>query len=159
VRVRGGILGRRGTKGRALLHALEDEVDPVAVSLLHPSARRFQIILFADSLLCPRDRNLLMASVGLHPVLVVVRALGEDLFGDHRYSDHLPEKVDDLLGPGQPRQIAVDDKTVETVIHKQQQASKKACEKLHRSVPPFSCLSNKIIGETTDGVKISNIFG
>jgi hypothetical protein len=27
------------------------------------------------------------------------------------------------------------------------------------SVASLSCLSNKIIGETTDGVKISNIFG
>jgi hypothetical protein len=51
--------------------------------------------------------------------------------------------------------MAVDDKAVKTVIHKQQQAFKKACEKLHRSGPPFSCLRNKIIGELADGVKIS----
>jgi hypothetical protein len=41
------------------------------------------------------------------------------------------------------------------VIDKHQQALKKACEKLHRSGPPFSCVSNKIIGELADGVKIS----
>jgi hypothetical protein len=29
----------------------------------------------------------------------------------------------------------VDDNAIKTVIHKQQQASKKACEKLHRSPP------------------------
>jgi hypothetical protein len=100
VRVSGGILGRSGTKGRALLHALEDEVHTVEVSLLHPPPRRFQVILFADSFLGPLDGNQMVASVGLHPALVVVRPLGEDLLGDHRYPHHFPEEVDNLLGSG-----------------------------------------------------------
>jgi hypothetical protein len=84
--------------------------------------------------------------------------VGEDLLGDCGHAHHLAEKVDHLLGPRQSREEPVDDEAVKTVIHKHQQASKKACEKLHRS-SSSSCLSNKIIGETTGGVKISNIFG
>jgi hypothetical protein len=84
--------------------------------------------------------------------------LPQNLLGDRWHAHDLAKEIDHLLGPGQSRQITVDDKAIKTVIHKQQQASKKACEQLHRS-PPCLVSTNKIIGEPTDGVKISNLFG
>jgi hypothetical protein len=158
VRVGGRVLGGRGPEGRALLQAFQNEVDPVLVPVLHATQGELKIVLLPHPRLRPFDGDVVVAGEGLDPVLVVVRPMGEDLFGDRRHAYHLAEDVDHLLGARQPREIPVDDKAIKTVIHKQQQASKKACKKLHRS-SSSSCLSNKIFGETTDGVKISNIFG
>jgi hypothetical protein len=69
------------------------------------------------------------------------------------------EKMRDLSRPRQPAQIAVNHHPVETVVYKQKQAAKQPGEHLHRSFLPCSCLSNKIIGQTTGGFKISNLFG
>src|SRR5207253_6651941 len=80
-------------------------------------------------------------------VLVDAGALRQNLLADRWYSHYLAKEIDHLLGPRQPRQIAMDDKAVKTAIHKQQQASKKACEKLHRSPP---CLVDKQDHRRTD---------
>ncbi len=61
-------------------------------------------------------------------------------------------------GNAPPEWPAMDDNAVETVIYKQQEASKGLPEaQLIR--PSFFCPGNKIIGERTDGVRIQNIFG
>jgi hypothetical protein len=159
VRVGGGVPGRGRTKSRTLLHTLENEINAILVGLFHASARRFKIIFLAHSLLSPLDRDLMVAGEGLHPTLIVVGPTREHFLGDRRHAHHLTEEIDDLFGTRQPRKIAVDDNSVETVINKHQQACKKACEKLHRLPPPLLVSTNKIIGEATDGVKISNIFG
>jgi hypothetical protein len=53
----------------------------------------------------------------------------------------------------------MDDDAVETVVYKNQQAGKQLGEKFHRSSGLRSCLDNLIIGQTTGGIKISNMFG
>jgi hypothetical protein len=98
---------------------------------------------FADSLLGPLDGDLMVAGESLHPVLIVVGPAGEHFPGDRRHAYHLTEEIDDLFGTRQPGKIAVDDNPVETVIHRQEQASKKACGKLHRSVLPSLVLATR----------------
>jgi hypothetical protein len=43
--------------------------------------------------------------------------------------------------------------------YKNRQAGKQRGEKFHRSSVLRSCLDNSIIGQTTGGIKISNMFG
>jgi hypothetical protein len=95
---------------------------------------------------------------GLHPVAVVVGTLAEHLFADDRNFQDLSKEMDHLFGPRQPAEVAVNHNAVEAMVYKNQQAGKQLCEQLHRS-SPGSRLSNKIIGQTTGGVKISNLFG
>jgi hypothetical protein len=100
----------------------------------------------------------MVAGEGLHPALVIVGALAENLLAHHRYAEDRSNEMNYLLGPGQPAKVAVDDNAVEAVIYKNEQAAKQLCESLHRS-SPCSRLDNKIIGQTTGGFKISNMFG
>jgi hypothetical protein len=57
------------------------------------------------------------------------------LLGDRILAMHVAEKMYDMLGPGQQRQIPLDDDAVETVIYKNQEACKKLREGFHRSPP------------------------
>jgi hypothetical protein len=129
------VLGGGGSKGGTLLHALQNEIDTVLMAVLHATQRELEIVFFPYSGLRPFQGEALVAGEGLDPALVIVGPPRQHLFGDFRHSDYLAEEVDHLLGPGQSRQITVDDKAIKTVIHKQQQASKNACENLHRSPP------------------------
>src|SRR5215831_14841794 len=109
-------------------------------------------------LLGPLDRNLMVASVGLHRALVIVRPLREDslviigtppLPGRSRRPARAGTAPTDSRG-GQGGQNS-DTQTIAGL--------QKGVQKLHRS-PSLSCQINKIIGETTtDGIKISNIYG
>src|SRR6266481_3628828 len=74
-------------------------------------------------------------------------------------TDHVAEKVDHLFRTRQPAQISVDDYAVESVVYRNQQAGKQLCEEFHRSSVFRSCLDNLIFGQTTGGIKISNMFG
>jgi hypothetical protein len=100
-----------------------------------------------------------VAGEGFHPAPVIVGAPAENLLAHHRNAENLANEMNYLLRPGQPAEVAVDDNPVEAVIYKNQQAAKQLCESLHRSSPLCSRLDNKIIGQTTGGFKISNIFG
>src|SRR6185503_7426304 len=71
--------------------------------------------------------------VSLNPILVVVGALAEHLFVNHRYAEHLVKEIHYLLGPRQPTQVTMDDDAVEAVVYKNQQAGIQLCEKFHRS--------------------------
>jgi hypothetical protein len=64
-----------------------------------------------------------------------------------------------LPRPRQPTQIPVNHQPVETAVYKQKQAARQPREHLHRPSHACSCLSNKIIGQTAGGFKISSIFG
>jgi len=57
----------------------------------------------------------LRAKDSARPV-VVVAALAQKLLGDSSHPVNIAEKVDDVLGTGQQRQIAEDDDAVETVV-------------------------------------------
>ena len=43
--------------------------------------------------------------------------------------------MDDVLGPRQKRQVALDDDAIETVVYKGEQAAKQRAERFHRSSP------------------------
>jgi len=46
------------------------------------------------------------------------------LWGDRILTVHVAEEMHDVLGPGQQRQVSLDDHAVETVISKNQEAFK-----------------------------------
>ena len=116
------------------------------------------MVLLAKTFLGPLHGDFMIAGESLHPLAVVVGALAEHLLADDRNSQDLSKEMDHLFGPGQAAQVAVNHNAVEAVVYKNQQAGKQLCEQLHRS-SPGSRLSNKIIGQTAGGVKISNMFG
>ena len=64
----------------------------------------------------------------LDPIPVIVGPRREHLFGDGRNSRDPVEKVDHLFGARKPRQVAMNDDPVKTVVHKQEQVLKEACE-------------------------------
>src|SRR6202521_2294898 len=133
IRVLGGILRHGDTEGAALFHAFEDEVDAESVGLLHLVQRRQDAILFADSLFGPLDGNVVVAGVSFNPILVVVSTSAEHFLVHHRNAQDFAEEVDDLLGPRQTAQVAMDDDAVEAVVYKNQQAGIQLREKFHRS--------------------------
>jgi hypothetical protein len=53
----------------------------------------------------------------------------------------------------------VDDNPVEAVVYKHQEAAEQLGEEFHRRLSVRSRLDNQIIGQTSDGIKISNMFG
>jgi hypothetical protein len=66
---------------------------------------------------------------------------------------HVAEEMDDMLGSGQQRQVALNDDPVKTVIYKNQEALKELREGFHRSPPTEVLVDNKIICQATDGIK------
>ncbi len=94
---------------------------------------------------------MVIASVSLHPALVIFGAPVKHVFIHHRNAQDLAEEIDHLFGARQTAQVAMDDDAVEAVVYKNEQAVEQLCEQLHRS-PPGSCFSNKIIGEAVGGV-------
>ena len=80
VRVGGGIFRHRNAEGRALLHALEDEVDPVTVGPDHAPQEGQHVVFFAHPLLGPFDRQAMVVREGINPGLVAaVRRLNTSL--------------------------------------------------------------------------------
>src|SRR5579864_6372544 len=76
----------------------------------------------------------MIAGIGLHPVLVFVGPLAENFLAHHRNAEHLPDKVNHLLRPGEPVQITVDDDAVETVIYKNEKIPEKPDECVHGNI-------------------------
>jgi len=95
----GGVFRHGDAKARSLLHALEDEVDAIGVVAGHAALPGQDMVFLAHPLCGPFDRHPVIAGEGVHPGLVVGRALPQDLFVDDRYADHLAEEVHHLLGP------------------------------------------------------------
>jgi len=111
-------------------------IDPIDVLLLHAAQRGQHVILFAHSLFGPFDGELVVPGIGFHPVLVIIGALAENFLAHHRNTKDLADKVNHLLRPGKPVQIAVDDDPVETVIYKHEKTAEQPCEQLHGSITP-----------------------
>jgi hypothetical protein len=63
-----------------------------------------------------------VAGVSFNPTLVVVGTPAEHFLVHHRDAEDFAEEVDDLLGPSQTAQVAMDDDAVEAVVYKDQQA-------------------------------------
>src|SRR3979411_1655285 len=102
---------------------------------LHPLQMRSDVIFLAHALLRFQHRDFVVASVAFHPPSVFQGSLGQDLRGDRILTVHVAEKVNNMLGPRQQGQVALDDDAVETVIYKNQEAFKKLREGFHRSPP------------------------
>ena len=153
-----GVLGRHGAKAAAELHAFEDAVDAEAVLAFPASASRSHVIFLADALCGPLQRDEVVASEGLDPTVVVVGSLAQHLFADGSHAVDIAEKVDDLFGTTQQRQVAQDDDTVKAVAYKSEQAAKQPQKRFQRP-------SSVLVGSTGSSdrgpleFKISNIFG
>jgi hypothetical protein len=158
VRVLGGKLGDSGAECRSLFHALEDEVDAVAIVLLHFLQIREDEVLFPDSLFGPLHGNALLARERFHPPPVLGSSLPQRLFGDCPNRQNFPEEVHHLPWPGEMLQVSVDHDPIETVVYKYQQAAKQLCERFHRLLRIVQSRqpNNRL---KADGIKISNIFG
>jgi hypothetical protein len=66
---------------------------------------------------------------------------------------HITKGMHDMLGPGQQRQVALNDKAVETVIYKNQEAFKELLEGFHRSPPQMFGSIPKSSVLATGGIK------
>src|SRR5262244_198650 len=67
----GRVFRHGDAKGRALLHALEDEIDAIGAPLRHAALPGQDMIFLAHSLFGPLDRQPMIARVGVHPGLIV----------------------------------------------------------------------------------------
>ena len=81
------------------------------------------MIFLAHALFAPFDRDPMIAREGLHPVLVVGRALAQDFLADDRNADDQVEEVYHPLGARQPAEVAVYDDAVEAVVDEGQQTA------------------------------------
>ena len=90
--VLGGILGHADAECAALFHALEDEVDAVFAAFLPAVQCRQDVLLLAEAFFGPLDGDLVIAGESLYPVAVIVGALAEHVFTDHRKAEDLAEE-------------------------------------------------------------------
>ena len=82
IRISGGELGLSRAQGGSLLHALEDEVDPIALGSFHAAQQRLDKLFLFNPLLCPLHGNVMISGKPFHPALVVMRPLSQHLFGN-----------------------------------------------------------------------------
>src|SRR6202165_5008755 len=157
-RVIGGVLWHRRFERAAHFHAPEDAEDPILIPPLHPLQVGPDGFLFADPLLWIQHRDLVVSSVAFHPSPVLRRALCQDLRRDRIYPVHVAEKMHDVFGPGQQRQVPLDDDAVETVIYKNQEAFKKLREGFHRSPPLMFGWIPKSSDLATGGIKYPDLW-
>lgn len=75
----------------------------------------------------------MVTGVSLHPTLVIVGTLAENLLAHHRNAENLANKMNHLLRPGEPVQVAVDDNPVKAVIYKNEKIAKQLSEPFHRT--------------------------
>jgi len=109
-------------------------VDAVLLPFFNPAAQvRAKAVLLPHSHFRPGDGDAMITVEGLDPTLLVVGASSEHIFADFQNFNHLTEVVRHVLGPGEPGEIAVNAKVVETVINKDEQIGKELCEEFHRN--------------------------
>jgi len=84
----------------------------------------------------PLEGNAMVASEGLHPMLVVAGSLPQRLLGNGVDAVYVAKEIDDVLGASEQREIALDDDAIETVVHQTQQAGKQLAKGFHRSSLP-----------------------
>jgi hypothetical protein len=117
-----------------LFHAFKNEIDSVGTSVAHPVQPGQDVILFAnfaDIFLGPLDGDVVVAGKSFHPILIVIGTLDKHLFAQDWNSAHLAKEMNHLLWPRQSTQVTVDDDSVEAVVYKEQQLTKKLHEQFH----------------------------
>jgi hypothetical protein len=92
-------LRRSGPECRPLFHALEDEVDTIAILLLHLLQIWQDEVLFPDALLRPLHRDSLLAGESLHPLPVFRGPLPQGFLGDRSDAKNFTEEVNHLPWP------------------------------------------------------------
>src|SRR4029077_10947038 len=100
---------------------------------LHALQERANEIFFPNALFRPLDGDLMVAGEGIHPTVILAGPLAQDFLGDRARLMNVAEEMDDVLRPGQQRDVPQNDDAVETVIAKNQQAAKQSGEGFHRS--------------------------
>src|SRR5262249_56171426 len=78
----GRVFRHADAKGRALLHALEDEIDAIGAPLRHAALPGQDMIFLAHSLFSPLDRHPMIPAVAVHPALLAGCALPAPPFPD-----------------------------------------------------------------------------
>jgi hypothetical protein len=93
------------------------------------------VVFLEDPFFGPLHTDVAFLGEGLHPAVIIVGPLTQDLLADGVDLVEVTEEVDDVLGAGEQGQMTEDDDTVETVVYQGQQAAKQLCEGFHRSPP------------------------
>jgi len=122
VRILGRVLRLAGAEVGAGFHGFEDEVDAKALATLHRHQIGPREVFLAEAFLLPvgvgpLEGNAMVASEGLHPMLVVLGSLPQRLLGNGVDAVHVAEEIDDVLGTSEQREIALDDDAIETVVY------------------------------------------
>src|SRR5208337_5249761 len=78
----------------------------------------------------------MIARIGFHPALIVVRPLAQHLLADLGDANDVAEEVHHQLRPRQRRQIAVNDNPIEAVIDEDQELAEQLGEDVHPLRPP-----------------------
>src|SRR5260370_360827 len=95
----------------------------------------FEAFRFEGFVVGPFDRNAVVARKRFDPLLVLLRAFGQRVFGDRVDVMHVAEEMDDVLRPRQEGEITLNDDAIETVVYKPEQAAKQLVKGFHRSSP------------------------
>jgi hypothetical protein len=140
-------------------HAREDAVHPVLIPPLHSVQMRPDGIFLTHALLRLQYRDFVVASVAFHPSPVLQGPPGQDLRGDRILTVHVAEKIDDMLGPRQQGQVALNNDAVETVIYKNQEALKELRKGFHRSPPLMFSWIPKSSVRATGGINQPALAG
>src|SRR5271157_5109214 len=77
----------------------------------------------------------MIARIGFHPALIVVRPLAQHLLADLGDANDVAEEVHHQLRSRQRRQIAVNDNPIEAVIDEDQELAEQLGEDVHRFAP------------------------
>jgi hypothetical protein len=138
VRIFGRVLRWARTKGGARFHSFEDEVDAKAFPPFHGQEVGAGEVLLPEAFLLhvgvrPLNRNVMVASVGFYPMLVVSCSLPQYRLGNGVDAMHVAKEINDVLRTSEQREIALDDDAIKTVVYKDKQAGKQLAEGFHRS--------------------------
>lgn len=137
IRIGAGELGLSRAQGGSLLHALEDEVDPIALGSFHAAQQRLDKLFLFNALLSPLHGDVMVSGKAFYPALVVVSPLHQNLFGNKGNAHYLVKEVNHVLWTRQHREITVNYDTVETVINKNDQLAVQVHKRFHGPFSPW----------------------
>jgi len=118
----GGIPRHHRTEGGAHFHTLEDEVDAKLLTSFHGLEVGAHDVFLPDTSLLhlrirPHEGDMMVASVTFDPALILLCPVGQSLLGDGVDAFHFAKEINDVVRPGQQRQVSLDDETIETVVY------------------------------------------
>src|SRR5262245_6407137 len=117
VGIGGGELRRQNAKSPTLLAALDDVVNAELALVEAAMLARGDQVLLAHVLLGPDARQFMVEGKMLHPTLIILTALAQQLLGELGMTANVPEEIDDLALAHQAKQMAIDDDAIKAVIN------------------------------------------